>query len=455
MQHPFKIFAASILMTNFATSSVFSASDPVADVTAALNHEVMASGTAYENLRELTSLGHRLSGTANAERAVQWAKAKFEAYGFDSVTLQPVVVPHWIRGNHELGSVVSNNQTTSLNLAALGGSAGTAGVTAGVIEVQSLSEVSRLGAAVRGKIIFYNRPMDPTLANKFQAYSGAVDQRSSGPRTAAGLGAVAVLVRSMTTLDNDDFPHTGMTNFSGGTRIPAAALSTRSANQLSEVLRGDPTAQVHLELSAEVLPSVTSYNVYADYLGDSLPNEYVVVGGHLDSWDLGQGAHDDGAGVVQSIEVVRALKALNIRPKRTVRVVLFMSEENGASGAREYAKQASLKNEKHVAALESDEGGFAPTGFSGAFGSMRSRIDLWQAYLNPVGPMIFQNGEAGTDVDPLASLGAICYGLNPDSTHYFDYHHAANDRFEAVDKTDLHRGAAAMAIMTYLFANEY
>ncbi len=450
-----KILTSFALTSMVTYSSAATASDPVADATTALNNEIMASSTAYENLRELTSMGHRLSGTANAERAVQWAKTKLEAYGFDNVTLQPVEVPHWERGHHESGYVVSNNQTTNLKLAALGNSSGTSGITAGVIEVKSLSEVTRLGEAVRGKIIFYNRPMDPTLASTFEAYGRAVDQRSSGPRVASGLGAVAVLVRSMTTLDNNDEPHTGMTNFGSSPRIPSAALSTRSANDLSAILRDDPTAQLHLELSANVLAPVISYNVYAEYLGASLPHDYVVVGGHLDSWDLGQGAHDDGAGVVQAIEVVRALKALNLRPKRTVRVVLFMSEENGAAGAREYAKQAGLKNEKHVAALESDEGGFAPIGFSGMFGGMRSRLDLWKTYLEPVGPMTLRDGEGGTDVDPLASLGAICYGLNPDSTHYFDYHHAANDRFEAVNKTDLHRGAAAMAIMTYLFANEY
>jgi carboxypeptidase Q len=448
--------AATLLATALlASSSLHAQNDAVAEATRALSSEIINNGTAYENLRELTSLGHRLSGTANAERGVQWAKSKLESYGFDHVTLQPVQVPHWVRGDHEVASVVSHSQSTSLTLAALGGSAGTAGITAGVIEVKSLNEVTQLGEAVRGKIIFYNRPMDSTLANTFEAYSGAIDQRSAGPRVAAAKGAVAVLVRSLTTLDNNDYPHTGMTNFGGGSRIPAAALSTKSANQLSAILTNDPAAQVHLELSAEVLAPVTSYNVYGEYPGTTLPNEYVVVGGHLDSWDLGQGAHDDGAGVVQAIEVVRAMKALNLRPKRTVRVVLFMSEENGASGANEYARQASLNHEKHIAALESDEGGFAPKGFSGMFDGMQDKLELWKTYLSVIGPMHLKSGEAGTDVNPLGSLGAICFGLNPDSTHYFDYHHSAMDRFEAVNKVDLNRSAAAMGIMIHLFANEY
>jgi carboxypeptidase Q len=438
-------------------------SDPLMEATRKIAAEITENGKAYANLRELTSIGPRLSGSEGAAKAVEWAKRKMESYGFDRVILQPTMVPHWTRGDVEQATVTSTLHPISLKVAAslkvtaLGNSVGTPkdGVESGVVEVQGLDEVKRLGAAVRGKIVFYNRPMDPNRKSTYKAYGKAVDQRVGGASAAAKQGAVAVLVRSMTTLA-DDYPHTGMLIYDKDAgMIPAAALSIRSANELSTLLKSDPKLTVNLKLSAAQHPLVSSFNVIGELTGRDLPREYVVVGGHLDSWDLGTGAHDDGAGVVHSIEVVRVLKTLGLRPRRTVRVVLFMAEELGAFGAKEYASQAKAKGEKHYAALESDAGGFAPVGFA-VEGSDKAlaAIKRWAPYLAPLHADSIEKGSSGTDVQPLGAQGAITLSYIPDSTHYFDFHHSARDRIEAVDNGDLHAGAAAMATLAYLLAEK-
>jgi hypothetical protein len=432
--------------------------DPLAETTAKLSREILENGKAYADLSELTALGHRLSGSAGAARGIEWAKKKMEAYGFDRVVLQPAMVPRWTRGDTEEAVVTSAEQPVSLKVTALGNSVGTPkeGVEAGVVEVQSLDEVKRLGSALRGKIVFYNRPMDPKRKNTFAAYGQAVDQRSAGPSAAAKQGAVAVLVRSMTTLPDDDHPHTGLLLYEKDVAmIPAAALSTRSANKLSGLLKADPNLKVKLKLSAAQHAPVPSFNVIGELTGRDLSKEYVVVGGHLDSWDLGTGAHDDGAGAVQSIEVLRAFKVLGIRPRRTVRAVLFMAEEFGGQGAEEYLKQAREKGEKHVAALESDSGGFAPVGFT-VDGSDETIAALkkWARLLAPLKAGSIERGMSGADVGPLKEIGAVPVGYLPVSTHYFDFHHSALDRIEAVDRNDLHRGAAAIAVLTYLLAEK-
>jgi hypothetical protein len=433
------------------------AGDPLTEVTRKIAAEVTTNGKAYDDLRELTTIGPRLSGSPGAAKAVEWAKRKLESDGFEHVVLQPTMVPHWTRGDIEQATVTSAYRPVALKVAALGNSVGTPkdGVEAGVIEVQGLDDVKRLGPAVRGKIVFYNRPMDPKRKNTFAAYSQAVDQRVAGASAAAKEGAVAVLVRSMTTL-LDDYPHTGMLSYEKGIdMIPAAALSTHSANELSALLKSNPALTVKLELSAAQHPPVSSFNVIGELTGRDLPQEYVVVGGHLDSWDLGTGAHDDGTGVVQAIEVVRALKALGIRPRRTIRVVLFMAEEFGGFGAKEYASQAKAKGEKHIAALESDSGGAAPVGFTVEDNEQTvAKLQRWLPYLAPLNAGSVEKGGSGSDVAPLGELGAIPLGFVPDSTHYFDYHHSARDRLEAVDRKDLHAGAAAIAVMTYLLAEK-
>ncbi len=430
--------------------------DPITEQTQKLAAEITGHGRAYADLVELTGIGPRLSGTSGAARAVDWAKAKMEAYGFDRVYLQPVQVPQWSRGEVERASVAQGRATVELQVAALGNSVGTGsgGLEAQVIEVHSLQEVADRASEVRGKIVFYNRAMDATLADTFDAYGGAVDQRTAGPAQAARFGAVAALVRSLTTLADDDHPHTGMLSNSGGhATIPAAALSAHGANQLALMLQANPALQLKLELSALRLPPVQSYNVIGELTGRELPGEIVVVGGHLDSWDLGVGAQDDGAGVVQSIEVLRALKALNLRPKRTVRAVLFMSEEFGGYGAREYAAQARLHNEKHIAATESDRGGFSPVGFAVQSDSRVLEIlRAWSPYLVPLHAAAITEGESGADVGYLNDLGAATFGFVPESRHYFDFHHSALDTLDAVNANDLSMGAAAIATLTFLTA---
>ena len=322
------------------------------------------------------------------------------------------------------------------------------------MEVQGLDEVKKLGAALRGKIVFYNRPMDPSRKDTGKAYGNAVDQRTRGAAAAAKEEAVAVLVRSLTTLPDDEHPHTGIVIYDqDGAKIPAAALSTHSANALSTMLKSNPALTVRLKLSATRHQRAPSFNVVGELKGRDLSQEYVVVGGHLDSWDLGTGAHDDGAGVVHSIEAVRALKAMGLRPRRTVRVVLFMAEEFNGAGAVEYAKQAKVKREKHVAALESDSGGFAPVGFS-VHGKDQALAALqrWVPYFAPLHADSIVAGDSGADVEELAAQDALLLGFNPVTTHYFDFHHSARDRIDAVGRDELHRGAAAIATMAYLLA---
>jgi hypothetical protein len=432
--------------------------DPLAQVTQQITHEIMTRGDAYSNLKELIEIGPRVSGSEKAEAAVKWAQKKMHSYGFDRVWLQPVQVPRWSRGIVERATLLSSSSSTPLSVAALGNSVGTEaeGVTAQVVEVKSLKEVQRLGSSLKGKIVFYNRPMDSSLVDTFEAYSGAVDQRTSGPSVAASVGAVAVLIRSLTTLPDDDYPHTGVLSYKAGIpKIPAAALSTHSANRLSQAIQENPSLKLKLELSAQRLAPVTSYNVIAEMTGSVYPTEYVVVGGHLDSWDLGVGAHDNGTGVVQTLETLRSFKSLGLRPKRTVRAVLFMSEEFGGVGGEEYARQAQIKKEKHIAALESDRGGFSPVGFSSsAPESVMERVRSWSKYLAPIHADRMIPGESGVDVEPLNKLGTVTFGFVPESFHYFDYHHSARDQFEAVFQKELLEGATAMAIFTYLLADQ-
>jgi hypothetical protein len=454
----FSLVVLSGIVLAIVVSRAYSADDPLAEATRKIAAEITQNGKAYADLRELTAMGPRLSGSEGAAKAIEWAKRKMESYGFDRVTLQAVMVPHWTRGTVEQATATSSSRQTSLKVAALGNSVGTPmdGVEAGVVEVQGLDEVKNLGAAVRGKIVFYNRPMNPKRKNTFRAYGEAVDQRVAGASAAAKQGAVAVLVRSVTTLSDEDYPHTGVLNYEKDVdMIPAAALSTHSANQLSALLKSDPKLTLSLKLSAAQHKPVPSFNVIGEVAGRDLQQEYVVVGGHLDSWDLATGAHDDGAGVVQSVEVLRALKALGLRPRRSVRAVLFMAEEFGGNGAQEYANQVKAKREKHIAAIESDRGGFAPVGFE-VEGDVRqvARVARWGRYLVPLHADSIEKGGSGSDVAPLGPLGAVPIGYIPDSTHYFDFHHSARDRIEAVNAKELNQGAAAMAVLTYLIAEE-
>ncbi|MCE7068486.1 M28 family peptidase [Dyadobacter sp. CY326] len=415
----------------------------------------LREGKSYEWLRHLTQqIGSRLSGSEGAAKAVIYTKSVMEQEQFDKVTLQNVMVPHWVRGAKEKAQIISGKQKTDVPIAALGGSVATpkGGIKAKIIEVKSFQELRDLGAEkVKGKIVFFNRPMDPTKINTFEAYAGAVEQRGMGASEAGKLGAVGAIVRSMTTR-LDDVPHTGSMRYvSGAPIIPAAAITTNGAELLSKTLKANPETEFYFEQSCETLPDAPSHNVIGELKGKKDPSKYIAVGGHLDSWDFAQGAHDDGSGCVQSIEAVRILKALGYQPNNTLRAVMFMNEENGLKGGIAYADSAKSKKETHIAAIESDRGGFTPLGF-GVVGTpaQKARIAQWSKLFAAYGIHEIGPGGGGADIGPLAQQGTVLLGLIPDSQRYFDYHHASNDKFEAVSKRELDLGAAAMAAMIYL-----
>lgn len=423
--------------------------------------EALANGNSYEWLDYLSNqIGGRLSGSINYDRSVKWGMGELEMINLDSVWLQPVMIPKWVRGAPEYAHIESSpGNTISVPIAALGGSISTPsiGISANVIEVKNFKELKMIGKdSIRGKIIFYNRPMDPTLINTFQAYGGSVNQRTQGAVEAAKLGAVGVIVRSMTT-SLDDYPHTGSMYYDGlslNQRIPAAAISTNGAELLSSMLSLNPNIKFFFRQNSKNFPDVLSHNVIAQINGSEKPDEIILIGGHLDSWDLGDGSHDDGAGIVQSMEVLRILKDLNYSPKRTIRVVLFANEENGLRGGTKYAEEARLNNEKHFFALESDAGGFTPRGFS--FDTSEKEFKTIKKFENlfiKYGMDNFFIGGSGADIAPLKNGEVILAGLRPDTQRYFDYHHAASDTFDKINKRELELGAAAMTALVYLLDN--
>ena len=424
-------------------------------------NEALSNGQSYEWLDYLSNeIGGRLSGSINYDRSVKWGKDELNLIGIDSVWLQPVMIPKWVRGAPEYAHIESSpGNTISVPIAALGGSISTPsiGISANVIEVKSFDELNNIGKdSISGKIIFFNRKMDPTLINTFQSYGGSVNQRTQGAAKAARLSAIGVIVRSMTTT-LDDYPHTGSMYYDGlklNERIPAAAISTNGAELLSSMLSLNPNIKFFFRQNSKNFPDVLSYNVIGQIDGSERSDEIIVVGGHLDSWDLGDGSHDDGAGIVQSMEVLRILKSLNYKPKRTIRVVLFANEENGLRGGNKYAELAKKNNESHFFALESDAGGFTPRGFSfdtseSEFNALKEFKDLFKEY----GADNFIIGGSGADIGPLKDDKIILAGLRPDPQRYFDYHHAASDTFDKINKRELELGAAAMTALVYLLDN--
>ena len=416
-------------------------------------------GNSYEWLDYLTNrIGSRLSGSLGAERAVAWTKSELNSLGLDRVYLQPVKVPKWVRGAKEFALIeTAPGVTFNVPITALGGSVATpsVGLKAPVVEVQGIEDLAKIGREnIEGKIVFYNRPMQANLISTFQAYSGCVDQRYDGAREASAFGAIGIIVRSM-NLRLDDFPHTGAMSYGEqdvSKRIPAAAISTNAAEKLSYLLKLEPKLKFLFRQQCKTFPDVWSHNVIGEIKGSEFPDEVIVVGGHLDSWDLGDGAHDDGAGVVQSMEVLRLFKKSGYSPKRTIRVVLFMNEENGLRGANAYADSALTANEKHIFALESDAGGFTPRGFSfNCSDEEFAQVTSWKPLFKPYLIHYFEQGGSGADIRPLKNKYNVLAGLRPDSQRYFDHHHAENDTFDAVNKRELELGAATMASLVFLY----
>ncbi len=419
--------------------------------------EELSHGKSYDMLSDLcTKIGPRLSGSPGAAAAVEWSRHLMETYDFDSVWMQPVMVPHWVRGQQEIVRIINSKKmgTKNLSVCALGNSVGTgpSGIGASVIEVKSFDELKQLGAkSVQGKIVFFNRPMDPTHIHTFAAYGGAVDQRGSGASEAAKLGAVAVIVRSM-GINQEDYPHTGSLRYAPDVaKIPAVAVSTKHAELLSKLLKEEKELQVYMETHCEMLDDAPSFNVVGQINGGEYKDEIIDVGGHLDSWDLAQGAHDDGTGCVQSIVVLRLFKELGIKPKRTIRAVLFMNEENGLRGGMKYAELAKINKENHIVAIESDEGGFTPRGFTmTASDPVKNKIKSWKSMLEPYGLCDFGRNGGGADIGPMAASGTALVGYLPDSQRYFDYHHTPVDTFDKVSKRELEMGAASITALVFL-----
>jgi len=418
----------------------------------------LTNGQSYKWLDYLSNnIGSRLSGSLGAEKAVAWTKEELETLGLDKVWLQPVMVPKWVRGVPEFAYIeTSPGSTIKVNICALGGSISTpsTGMKAKIIEVSGVDELEKLGKdKIEGKIVFFNRPMDASLINTFESYGGCVNQRYSGAMEASKFGAIGVIVRSM-NLRIDDLPHTGSMTYGDippDDRIPSAAISTKHADLLSGMVKLDNNIQFYFKQNSKQLDDVLSHNVIGEITGSEYPDEYIVVGGHLDSWDLGDGAHDDGAGCTQSMEVLRLLKLSGIKPKRSIRVVLFMNEENGLRGGNKYAEIAAQKNENHIFALESDAGGFTPRGFY--FDCDQSNFEQilsWKSLFKPYLIHFFELGGSGADIGPLKNETNVLSGLKPDSQRYFDYHHAPNDTFDAVNKRELELGAATMTSLIYL-----
>lgn len=422
--------------------------------------ETMTNGTAYTNLEKLCKqVGSRLSGSANHFKAVRLTEAMLKDMGVDTVYLQQCMVPHWVRGNKELGEILfTGGKKFQLHLTALGNSIGTmpAGISAPIIEVRSMNDLAGLGEPViKGKIVFFNFKMNPTYIETFRAYGESGISRVRGPAMAAKYGAIGAIIRSL-AINLNDYPHTGVTVYNDSfPKIPAVAISTNDAEYLSRELMKKNVSKVWFKTNCKMLPDVQAYNVIGEIKGSALPNEIIIVGGHLDSWDLAEGANDDGSGVVQSMEVLRTLNALRIKPKRTIRAVLFVNEENGGRGSDAYFEEAKAKNEKHIFALESDAGGFTPRGFSlDMTDTQRNKITEWKDLFYPYGVYNFFNGGGGSDIGPLKKIGAALAGLSPDTQRYFDIHHAATDVFENVSERELKLGAANMTALVYL-VSEY
>lgn len=423
---------------------------------------VLTDGKTYSDLKFLTKgVGARLSGSAGYYRAEDWGQKALMAARAENVRLQECMVPHWVRGGKDSAGYVGggpyNNKAIygNLDILALGNSVGTgpAGVTAQVVLIHDFAELERKKDSVKGKIVFFNYKFNPHFIETFMAYGDAVRYRVFGASQAAKYGAVAMITRSMSaSVDNN--PHTGALVYNDSfPKIPAVALGLQDADRLAGTLIGQRAPfQVFLRTNAKMLPDTLAHNVIGELKGTEFPDQYITVGGHLDSWDPAEGAMDDGAGCVQSIEVLRALKAIGYRPRHTIRVVLFANEENGGRGGEKYAEAAKAAKETHLFGLESDAGGFTPRGFSLSLTEAQlTKIRPWLRLLQPYGVYEFNKGGGGSDVSPMGPvLGAAVGELRPDSQRYFDIHHSRADVLENVNKRELELGALNMAALVYL-----
>ena len=409
----------------------------------------LTSDHAYRRLAHLTDrIGHRLSGSNNLARAIEWALAEMKRDGLENVRAEKVMVPHWVRGAEslELTSPVSRQ----LSMLGLGNSVGTppAGITAEAVVVRSFDELDSLGEQARGKIVVYNVP--------FTTYGATVQYRGAGASRAARHGALAALVRSVSPVSLQT-PHTGAMNYAEGQpKIPAAAITIEGAELLQRMQERGERPVLRLKMEAHFLPDAESANVVAELKGSEKPDEIVLISGHFDSWDVGQGAHDDGGGCIAAWEALRLLKELGLRPRRTIRVVLYTNEENGLRGGNAYRDAHRAELGKHVLAIESDSGVYRPVGFGlneAAPPQARADIEEIAKLLSGIRAARIAPNGGGADIGPIMREGVIGMSLDVDGSRYFDIHHTEADTLDKVDPQELAHCVAALAVMAYTVAD--
>lgn len=420
----------------------------------------LAGNDAYEKLTELCDdIGHRPAGSPGLEQAIDWAIAKLQSDGQENAHREKVMVPRWVRGRESLTMV--QPRAARMPMLGLGRSVGTPpeGITAPVVVVVDEDELESLGDGARGKIVLFNNPMPPYDDEKGSGYGRTVRFRSKGARLAAEKGAVACLIRSVTHRSHRT-PHTGAMRYGDATvKIPAAAITGEDADMLARFQKRGIEPVVTLKMEAKTLPDVPSANVVAELRGSTFPEEIVVIGGHIDAWDAGQGAHDDGAGCIIAMETINVLRKLNMIPKRTIRVVLWTNEEMGLNGGKQYATDHADELALHVAAIESDSGAFAPLGVSvdcvdeERMHRAETQLKDLMSLLEPLGATRVRTGFSGADVSPMKDAGVILMGHNVDGRDYFDYHHSPADTLDKVDPAELSKNVAAMATYAYILAD--
>lgn len=449
-----KIHFSMLFLLGFFISSEIKAQNNDSVTIAAIYKEALTNNWSYKTLEKLCKEApYRLAGSEASLKAVEIAFQKMLPIA-DTVYRQAVMAKHWVRGNKEIAEIISGHERRRIPALAIGGSVGTGktGISGKLVEVKSFNELQQLGKKnVEGKIVFYNFPMNPLYMRPGKGYGEAGFQRTRGASEAARYGAIGTVVRSLSNIP-EEYPHTGIMHYEDSVaKIPAITISTLEADNLSELLKKDPTTSFYYKTDCRTLPDVPSYNLIAEIRGSVHPEQVITVGGHIDSWDICEGAHDDGAGCVQSMEVLRLFKELKIKPKRTVRMVLFLDEETNQVGARKYASWVTERREKQYAAVESDAGGLMPAGMGCTTDSVRlTRFMELRKWFVPYKADQFIQGGGGVDIGFLRNTGEPMLSPNIDSQRYFEYHHSANDTFDKVSFRELQLGSAIMAGIIYL-----
>lgn len=443
--------------TNLYSQQLNSVVEKHRETAISIKNLAMSDPHGYQLLEKLVEFGPRLSGSENLINAEKFLLELLQNYGFDTVYYQNVEAPYWVRGNTEKLNIISPYiEKKHLTIRSLGNSVGTNDeeINAPVILFESFDQLEEAKESVKGKIVFFNNKYDQTLLNTFEGYSKAVRYRVDGAWRAAKYGAKAVLIRSVTT-SFDNVPHTGTLRYIDTIpKIPGAALGVQDAEFLASLIQNSGEVVLSLNLSCEMKGLTTVKNIIAEIRGSSKPDEIVLVGGHIDSWDLGDGSHDDGGGCMQSIDVLRIFKVLDIKPARTIRCVLFANEENGLRGALDYGKNSKVMGENHIAAIESDAGVFTPRGFKAKTDSLTLiKLQSFLPLLQLTGIEWVKPGGGGADINQIPDVRAYI-GYSPDEQRYFDLHHSDNDTFDKVNLREMQLGTAAMAILTFLISEE-